>query len=151
MARFLAVTLGSLGYAIYDPVYTESVQVSVPVFCVGLFLSCLFCHGELALRRPVGSQLTSFYLMISLGGALGAIFVGLVAPRVFRSIYELPLALILTALAAMAALWTEGRLARIFWAGAAVAMAFVLVRNFRAHEKTTLLPPPSFYAPLPRP
>src|SRR6202043_1178781 len=47
MARFLAVTLGSFGYAIYDPVYTEFVQVSVPVFCVGLFLCCLFCHGEL--------------------------------------------------------------------------------------------------------
>src|SRR5713101_6203479 len=88
MARFLAVTLGSLGYAIYDPVYTESVQVQIPVFCVGLFLCCLFCHGELALRRPVASQLTSFYLMISLGGALGALFVGLVAPRIFHSIYE---------------------------------------------------------------
>src|SRR5260370_16469474 len=124
MARFLAVTLGSLGYAIYDPVYTESVQVSVPVFCVGLFLCCLFCHGELALRRPVASQLTSFYLMISVGGALGAIFVGLVAPRIFRSIYELPLALILTPIVPMPPLLTEGRLAASFWAGAAVAMAF---------------------------
>lgn len=148
MARFLAVTLGSLGYAIYDPVYTESVQVSVPVFCIGLFLCCLFCHGELALRRPVASQLTSFYLMVASGGALGAVFVGLVAPHIFRSIYELPLALILTALAAMAALWTEGRLARIFWAGAAVAMAFVLVRNLRDYGKDTVLRERSFYGAL---
>jgi hypothetical protein len=148
MARFLAVTLGSLGYAIYDPVYTESVQVSVPVFCVGLFLCCLFCHGELARRRPVASQLTSFYLMISLGGALGAIFVGLLAPRIFRAIYELPLALIFTALVAIAALWTEGRLARVFWAAAAVAMAVVLIRNVRSYEKGTVLRERSFYGAL---
>src|SRR6267154_3962093 len=50
--RYLALALGSLGYAIYEPMYTESVQVSVPVFCIALFLCCWFCHGELALRRP---------------------------------------------------------------------------------------------------
>jgi SAM-dependent methyltransferase len=148
MARSLAVTLGSLGYTIYDPVYSESMQVSVPVFCIGLFVCCLFCHGELARRRPVASQLTSFYLMISLGGALGAIFVGLIAPHIFRAIYELPLALILTALVALPTLWTEGRLARVFWAVAAVAMAFVLVRNVRAYEKGTILRERSFYGAL---
>jgi hypothetical protein len=148
LARFLAVTLGSLGYAIYDPVYTESVQVSVPLFCIGLFLCCLFCHGELALRRPPSTQLTSFYLSISFGGALGAIFVGLVAPRIFSAIYELPLALILTAFVAMAALWPEGTLARVFWAIAGVAMAFVLVRNMRAYEKDTILRARSFYGAL---
>src|SRR6266446_5521642 len=95
LVRFLAVALGSLGYAIYEPMYTESVQVSVPVFCVGLFLCCWFCHGELALRRPAAPYLTTFYLMISMGGALGAIFVGLAAPHLFTSIYELPLALVL--------------------------------------------------------
>jgi hypothetical protein len=148
MARSLAVTLGSLGYAIYDPVYTESMQVSVPVFCIGLFVCCLFCHGELARRCPVARQLTSFYLMVSLGGALGAIFVGLIAPHIFRAIYELPLALILTALIAVPALWTEGRLARVFWAVASVAMAVVLVRNVRAYEKGTVLRERSFYGAL---
>jgi len=148
MARFLAVTLGSFGYAIYDPVYTEFVQVSVPVFCVGLFLCCLFCHGELALRRPVPSQLTSFYLMVSLGGALGAIFVGLLAPHMFHAIYELPLALMLTAVIAVPALWSEGRLTRVFWAVAAVAMAFMLVRNVRAYDKSAILRERSFYGAL---
>jgi len=50
------------------------VQVSVPVFCFALFLCWWFCHGELALRRPPAPYITTFYLMISLGGALGAIF-----------------------------------------------------------------------------
>jgi SAM-dependent methyltransferase len=148
LVRFLAVALGSLGYAIYDPTYTESVQVSVPIFCVGLFLCCWFCHGELALRRPAPRHATSFYLMISLGGALGAIFVGLAAPHLFTAIYELPLALIITALLAVATLWPQGWLVRIFWFAAAASMAFVLVRNVRGYEKDTIVRVRSFYGAL---
>ena len=40
MLRLVAVLLGSLGYAIYDPSFTESVQVAVPLFCLGLFVCC---------------------------------------------------------------------------------------------------------------
>ena len=148
LVRFLAVALGSLGYAIYDPAYTESVQVSVPIFCVGLFFCCWFCHGELALRRPAPRYATSFYLMISLGGALGAIFVGLAAPHMFTAIYELPLALIFTALLAVATLWPQGWLIRIFWVAAAASMAFVLVRNVRGYEKDTIVRVRSFYGAL---
>src|SRR6266478_6113025 len=148
LVRFLAVALGSLGYAIYDPTYTESVQVSVPLFCIGLFLCCWFCHGELAVRRPVPRFITSFYLMISLGGALGAIFVGLAAPHLFRAIYELPLALIFTALLAVSALWPQGWLVRLFWVAAAASMAFVLVRNVREYEKNTIVRVRSFYGAL---
>ncbi len=148
MVRLLAVALGSLGYAIYDPSFTESIQVSVPLFCTGLFLCCFFCHGELAKRRPAAGHLTSFYLMISLGGALGAIFVGLLAPRIFSAIYEFPLTLLLTALLAIVVLWPQGWLPRLFWAAAAVAMAFVLVRNVRSYEKSTIVMVRSFYGAL---
>jgi hypothetical protein len=148
LVRFLAVALGSLGYAIYDPTYTESVQVSVPLFCAGLFLCCWFCHGELALRRPAPRFATSFYLMISLGGALGAIFVGLAAPHLFTGIYELPLALIFTALLAVAALWPQGWLIRLFWITAAACMVFVLVRNARHYEQNTIVRVRSFYGAL---
>jgi hypothetical protein len=148
LVRFLAVALGSLGYAIYEPMYTESVQVSVPVFCVGLFLCCWFCHGELALRRPAPRYATSFYLMISLGGALGAIFVGIAAPHLFTSIYELPLALVFTALLAIAALWPQGWLIRLFWTVAAASMVFVLVRNVREYDANTMVRVRSFYGAL---
>src|ERR1700686_4042335 len=139
LIRFLAVALGSLGYAIYDPVYTESVQISVPIFCVGLFLCCWFCHGELALRRPAPRYATTFYLMISMGGALGAIFVGLLAPHLFSAIYELPLALIFIALLAIVTLWPQGWMVRLFWLGAAAAMAFLLVRNVGEYDTNTLV------------
>ena len=36
------------------------------------------------------SHLTLFYLMVSLGGAVGGIFVALIAPRVFHIYLELP-------------------------------------------------------------
>ena len=148
MMRMLAVTLGGLGYAIYDPTYTESLQVSLPVFCLGLLFCCWFCHGELALRRPHPKYSTSYYLMISAGGALGAVFVGLVAPNIFRSIYELPLALIFTALLATVAMWPQGWLLRLFWAGAAAAMVYVLVRNAHANNQNTIVRERSFYGAL---
>ena len=45
-----------------------------------MFSACMLCHGELYLLRPAAQHLTTFYLMVSIGGALGGIFVSLVAP-----------------------------------------------------------------------
>jgi hypothetical protein len=53
----------------------------------------MVCHGELARLKPAGRQLTSFYLTVSLGGTVGGLFVGLIAPQVFSGFFELPLAL----------------------------------------------------------
>jgi protein-L-isoaspartate O-methyltransferase len=55
----------------------------------------MFCHGELARLKPDPSHLTRFYLMISLGGALGAILVAIVAPLVLAGYFELGIALVL--------------------------------------------------------
>lgn len=61
----------------------------------GAFFCCAFvCHGELYRLRPEPSHLTSFYLMISIGGALGGIFVSLLAPALFNGYLELPLSLL---------------------------------------------------------
>lgn len=58
---------------------------------VALLGCCLLCHGELALARPSAAWLTRYYLVIALGGALGGVFVSLVAPVVFADYYELEL------------------------------------------------------------
>jgi len=78
------------------------VSIAIPLYSLGMFFACLFCHGELAHRKPAPRYLTQFYLCLSAGGALGGLMVGLVAPRVFPTYYELPLALF--ALSALAAL-----------------------------------------------
>jgi SAM-dependent methyltransferase len=145
MVRLTAVVLGSLGYAIYDPSFTESVQVAVPLFCLGLFVCCLFCHGELARLRPAPERLTTFYLVIAAGGALGAIFVGLIAPVLFSATYEYPLALCFVALAAAAVLWDTGWMSRAFWTVGTAALVAVLAYHVHAYERNSILVVRNFY------
>src|SRR5207248_3038912 len=54
------------------------------------------CHGILAARRPAAARLTEFYFCLSLGGALGGVFNAVLAPILFSSTYEYPLALLLS-------------------------------------------------------
>jgi hypothetical protein len=81
------------------------VGLAVPLYTLGMFMAVLFCNGELAHRKPAPQYLTHFYLMVSLGGALGGLFVGLVAPRIFPAYLELPLALVLLAGLAIVVAW----------------------------------------------
>jgi hypothetical protein len=81
------------------------VGVAVPLYAGGMFFAALFCNGELARHKPAPHFLTQFYLTVSLGGALGGLFVGLVAPRLFPAYFELPLALILLAALAIVVAW----------------------------------------------
>jgi hypothetical protein len=59
-----------------------------------LFCVCMVCHGELVRSRPSPARLTEFYLSVSAGGALGGIFVSLVAPAIFSTFFEWTLALL---------------------------------------------------------
>jgi hypothetical protein len=58
-------------------------------YCLLLFSACMLCHGELYLLRPHADHLTSFYLMVSIGGALGGLFVSLISPLIFNGYWEL--------------------------------------------------------------
>jgi hypothetical protein len=69
-----------------------------------LFVLCMVCHGELARSKPSAQHLTSFYLMVALGGAVAGVFVVLIAPRVFSLFWEYQLGLWLTVLMAFVAL-----------------------------------------------
>jgi SAM-dependent methyltransferase len=148
VARLLAVALGCAGYAIHDSSITHAIQISVPLFCGALFVACLFCHGELVQRKPPVRYLTSFYLTMALGGALGAVCVGLLAPHILSGVYELPIILLLTAVLGAIVLWQEGWSARIFWAGMSIAMAAVLVMNIRATREDTIAMMRNFYGAL---
>src|SRR5205814_3642128 len=70
----LAPTLLGTMTALIKLPANASLRVLVPGYIISLFVCCMFCHGELAASKPVSRHLTSFYLMISLGGALGAVF-----------------------------------------------------------------------------
>jgi spermidine synthase len=55
----------------------------------------MVCHGELARTRPSTDRLTLFYLLMSVGGALGGVFNALIAPVVFTDIYEYEIVMVL--------------------------------------------------------
>ncbi len=147
--RLLAVALGTLGYAIYDIRVTLSIQISLPIALLTLFVCCMFCHGELSRLRPATQNLTDFYLMISLGGAAGAIFVGLIAPRIFSGIYELPVTLVFTAILALLITWHEAKWPlRLLWLGVTSAMIIVLGANVKGYHENSLSIRRSFYGSL---
>jgi SAM-dependent methyltransferase len=56
-----------------------------------LFFAALLCHSSLADRRPPAKYLTEFYFVVALGGVLGGIFTAIIAPMVFKTVFEYPL------------------------------------------------------------
>ena len=68
----------------------------IGVELLAFFVAALVAHGELAADRPEPENLTAFYLWMSLGGVLGGIFAGLLAPQIFATIAEYPILLVAT-------------------------------------------------------
>ncbi len=105
--RVLIVALGAITYALETREAALPLVYLVSVFCGALFVCCMVCHRELARLKPAPEHLTRYYLMISLGGALGAMFVALLAPHVFRSLAELPISIAACALVVPVTLWRD--------------------------------------------
>jgi len=78
-----------------------TIWVQITIYSIVLFAACMVCHGELVRLRPVSRYLTWFYLIVGTGGALGGIFVAVVAPLIFNNYWEYHLGLISTGLLAM--------------------------------------------------
>jgi hypothetical protein len=147
--RLLAFGLAMLAYAAYDIAAVLPIQISIPVYLAGLFIACVFCQGELYRLRPHKSKLTAFYLTLAAGGAAGAVFVGLIAPRIFGGIYELPLSMFLTAALALALTWQSGGWgARVLWGGVTASMVVVFILNWQAYNANALALERSFYGSL---
>jgi hypothetical protein len=73
----------------------QSILFVVGLNLAGFFVTAMVCHGELAQRRPAARHLTEFYLWLSVGGVIGGIFAGLIAPNIFNWVAEYPLLLVL--------------------------------------------------------
>jgi hypothetical protein len=84
--------VGSLGDV--NPPQALSFVVNLLAF----FLLALMCHGELARDRPSIRHLTEFYLCMSVGGVLGGMVNGLLAPVLFNRHVEYMLVLALSCL-----------------------------------------------------
>jgi hypothetical protein len=123
------------------------IRTAIPLYLVSLFVACMFFHGELARAKPVPRYLTRFYLMISLGGAIGGLFVGLAAPKIFPAYYELPLALIVGGLLAA---WILRRLRAVAVVAVAATLggAYYVVKYNDYLRSNTLLIARDFFGVL---
>lgn len=116
----LALALAGMCYRLWSDEHLSDLKATIALFTVGFFVCCMFCHGELARRKPHPRYLTSFYLMMSVGGALGGVFVGLVAPYLFAGSFELPVSIVFCMLLALHVLFHDEqspfRKGRLIWA-----------------------------------
>lgn len=110
----LPVALGGIAYLAWPEGGWFHVPVTVTAATLALFVICMVCHGEMVRLKPHTRYLTEFYVMMSVGGAAGGGFVGLVAPNLFNARYELPIGL----------------------GACAILIALVLVREFRPRLST---------------
>jgi SAM-dependent methyltransferase len=158
---YLPLTAASLAGMAYGFTTAEHLNIAgkIAIFSAGLFLCCMTCHGEVAALKPHPRYLTGFYLMISLGGAVGGLFVGVMAPYVFPIFLELPAGIIALAILVLVVNYFDAKSplhrTKSGWgwvAGAAVTLALavtlarhlqqsaqhyrVVVRNFYGGLKT---------------
>ena len=144
----LALIVLAMGWGLHAGGDIMEVTHAVPLYCVGLFVCCMFYHGELANLKPAPRYLTRFYLMISLGGALGGLFVGVVAPLVFVTYYEFGIGLIITALLALYLLWPLPKWIPASALGVALASAYFLSEYIGDLKQGTIHMSRSFYGTL---
>jgi len=110
----------------------------IAFFIGALFVCCMVCHGELARLKPAPDHLTGFYVMVALGGALGGLFVAVVAPQVFSNYFELAFGIVLCAVVVVVAvggdllkrtssrIWPRRALALVLTAATALLGTYVL-------------------------
>lgn len=110
---------------------TLNIFIQITVYSALLFLACMISHGELYLLRPSSKYLTTFYVMVSVGGALGGIFVNLVAPFIFTGYWEFYLAWLLTMVILVVSLlpqWNRPQFrSAVLWASFVVATVGIMV------------------------
>src|SRR5262249_43445507 len=76
-AIFIPLLIASLGFMAHS-VWPYHKRIAAPkaitLSGLALFVCCMVCHGELSRLKPHPRYLTSFYVIISLGGAVGGLF-----------------------------------------------------------------------------
>lgn len=150
----LALAIGCMAYLYTQSIANWPIQFVIPLYLASLFIVCMACHGEVVLRRPSAAYLTRFYLLISLGGALGGAFVAVLAPMLFDTYVELPILLLVIAELYVILQWHRRGSRRTLWLvrAAMVGGVVALLSHLMLYEievrKDNLLVRRSFYGVL---
>ncbi len=139
--------LALCAYGLQDGSIGVDLKVAVPLYSLCLFVLCMLLHGELSRLRPHARYLTRFYLMLSVGGALGGTLVGLVAPRILPAYYELGIGFVITALLA-AVMYRRSRFVMLIALLLAVWSAVFLYRQIADDASAARMMQRNFYGTL---
>jgi SAM-dependent methyltransferase len=126
----LIAALGFMAYRLWPEHIGMPPRLVIGLLALALFVCCMVCHGELARLKPHPRYLTGFYVTVSLGGAVGGLFVGLVAPNLFHAYYEFPIGLALCALVASMVFTRELRSVSIWRKRAGMAALALLLGGY---------------------
>jgi hypothetical protein len=126
----LAASLAFMAYRLWPEHEKMNLRVVIGLFAFALFVCCMVCHGELVRLKPHPRHLTGFYVIISLGGAAGGLFVGLFAPNVFHAYYEFPIGLILCAVMSAVVFSLALRSAPRIWMQTGICVMVVAVAGY---------------------
>ncbi len=117
----------------------ETLTIVMTIFPLLMFSSCMICHGELARLKPSPNYLTLYYLMIALGGALGSLFVVLVAPTIFDEYIEFYLGFVVCILLFFVVLYVDKQSPlhkgkrKLIWALMFTGTAWMLFSFYKIH------------------
>lgn len=73
---------------------SEPIGVILAIHGIAFIVAALMCHTRLSETKPAAESLTEFYFWLAVGGALGGFFNAVVAPLVFSTIAEYPIAVV---------------------------------------------------------
>ena len=97
IGRFAPLVLIVTGAFIFI-VWGQAAINGLTASLVLLFVVAVALHNEMYRTRPAPTELTSFYLMMSVGGVVGGFFCAVVAPLLFDWTWEHPILILLSAL-----------------------------------------------------
>ena len=124
------------------------IKGAIPLYAAGLFICCMFFHGELSAMKPSPRYLTTFYLMISLGGALGSLIIGFAAPKLFSTHYEFGIGLVFTLLLAGYLTWNLPKIVPVAAMATACFAAYNVYQYVDMLSRDTRVMVRNFYGTL---
>ena len=158
-SALLVVSIAAVVYLLHQDYADEEVNLylQILIYSATVFSCCIICHGELYRLRPPENQLTLYYLMLSLGGALGGLFVNLAAPDLFLGYWEFHGSLVATLLLlgvcvlrdrqALPQRWMRPALGS-GWVAGLVVLAYFLGTHIQSQQEETIETRRNFYGVL---
>jgi hypothetical protein len=122
--------------------------IAIPAFLGVLFFLCMYFHARLAASKPEPGHLTTYYLMISIGGAIGSLLTGVVAPITLSDFHELPITISIAAMLLLFGQYGRSLLHNLKWVAVAIAAVASAQAWFEATASTGARSARGFYGVL---